>query len=97
MAFERSRRLVESFKREITVYRRVLRDEQTPPRAKLFLALAIAYACMPFDLIPDFIPVIGHLDDAIIVPALVILACVPFQLIWFPSIDGWSLCKEASR
>ena len=74
MAFERSRQILESFKREITVYRRVLRDERTPPRAKLFLGLAIAYVCMPFDLIPDFIPVIGHLDDAIIVPALVIMA-----------------------
>ncbi len=61
MAFERSRQILESFKREITVYRRVL-------------GLAIAYVCMPFDLIPDFIPVIGHLDDAIIVPALVIMA-----------------------
>ena len=74
MAFERSRQILESFKREITVYRRVLRDERTPPRAKLFLSLAVAYVCVPFDLIPDFIPVIGHLDDAIIVPALVIMA-----------------------
>jgi uncharacterized membrane protein YkvA (DUF1232 family) len=74
MAFARSRQILESFKREITVYRRVLRDERTPPRAKLFLSVAIAYVCMPFDLIPDFIPVIGHLDDAIIVPALVIMA-----------------------
>jgi uncharacterized membrane protein YkvA (DUF1232 family) len=83
MAFERSRQIVESFKREITVYRRVLRDERTPPRAKLFLGLAIAYLCMPFDLIPDFIPIIGHLDDAIIVPALVIMALrsVPADLI----------------
>ncbi len=74
MAFKRSRQIVKSFKREMTVYRRVLRDKRTPPRAKLFLGLAIAYVCMPFDLIPDFIPVIGHLDDAIIVPALVIVA-----------------------
>jgi uncharacterized membrane protein YkvA (DUF1232 family) len=74
MACERSRQILESFTREITVYRRVLRDERTPQRAKLFLGLAIAYVCMPFDLIPDFIPVIGHLDDAIIVPALVIMA-----------------------
>jgi uncharacterized membrane protein YkvA (DUF1232 family) len=83
MALQRSRQILESFKREITVYRRVLRDEQTPPRAKLFLGLAIAYVCMPFDLIPDFIPVIGHLDDAIIVPVLVIMALrsVPADLI----------------
>jgi uncharacterized membrane protein YkvA (DUF1232 family) len=74
MPFERSRQILESFTREITVYRRVFRDERTPPRAKLFLGLAIAYVCMPFDLIPDFIPVIGHLDDVIIVPAFVIMA-----------------------
>jgi uncharacterized membrane protein YkvA (DUF1232 family) len=74
MLFERSKQILESFTREITVYRRVLRDERTPPRAKLFLGLAIAYACMPFDLIPDFIPVIGHLDDAVIIPALVFAA-----------------------
>jgi uncharacterized membrane protein YkvA (DUF1232 family) len=97
MAFERSRQILESFKREITVYRRVLRDERTPPRAKLFLSLAIAYVCMPFDLIPDFIPVIGHLDDAIIVPALVIMALrsVPSDVI---SEHRWLVnCEEAEE
>jgi uncharacterized membrane protein YkvA (DUF1232 family) len=64
MAFERSKEIARSFKRELIVYQRVLRDKRTPPSAKLFLALAIGYLCMPFDLIPDFIPVIGHLDDA---------------------------------
>jgi uncharacterized membrane protein YkvA (DUF1232 family) len=97
MPFERSRQILESFKREITVYRRVLRDKRTPPRAKLFLGLAIAYVCMPFDLIPDFIPVIGHLDDAIIVPALVIMALrsVPADVI--SEQRRLVKCEEAER
>jgi uncharacterized membrane protein YkvA (DUF1232 family) len=71
------------FKRELIVYQRVLKDERTPARAKIFLGLAIAYLCMPFDLIPDFIPVIGHLDDAVIIPALVFVALrsVPRELV----------------
>ena len=74
MAFEKSKELARSFKRELVVYQRVLRDERTPVSAKLLLALAIGYLCMPFDLIPDFIPVIGHLDHAIVIPALVFAA-----------------------
>jgi uncharacterized membrane protein YkvA (DUF1232 family) len=83
MAFERSKDMARLFKREMTVYQRVLKDERTPARAKLFLGLAIAYLCMPFDLIPDFIPVIGHLDDAVIIPALVFVALrsVPSEVV----------------
>src|SRR4030095_6311808 len=83
MAFERSKEIARSFKRERTVYQRVLRDERTPFSAKLFLALAIGYLCMPFDLIPDFIPVIGHLDDVVIIPALVFVALrfVPREIV----------------
>jgi uncharacterized membrane protein YkvA (DUF1232 family) len=83
MAFERNKEIARSFKRERTVYQRVLRDERTPFSAKLFLALAIGYLCMPFDLIPDFIPVIGHLDDVVIIPALVFVALrfVPREIV----------------
>ena len=50
-----------------------LKDQSTPLIAKLFAALTIAYALSPIDLIPDFIPVLGYLDDLIILPALVAL------------------------
>ena len=60
--------------RELKVYQLVLKDPRTPRRAKIFLGLAVGYALTPFDLIPDFIPFIGYLDDVIIVPALVYIA-----------------------
>lgn len=47
-----------------------LKQPDTPLSAKIFAALTIAYALSPIDLIPDFIPVIGQLDDLIILPAL---------------------------
>ncbi|HVP06451.1 MAG TPA: DUF1232 domain-containing protein [Candidatus Acidoferrum sp.] len=72
--FERLSRLAWSFKREITVYRMVLRDPRTPRAAKYLLAAAVGYALSPVDLIPDWIPVLGQLDDLLIVALLVWLA-----------------------
>ena len=45
------------------------KDSRTPWYAKVFAGLIIGYALSPIDLIPDFIPVAGYLDDLIIVPA----------------------------
>lgn len=50
------------------------RDPRTPWRAKLAAAAVAAYALSPIDLIPDFIPVLGYLDDLLIVPLGVWLA-----------------------
>jgi uncharacterized membrane protein YkvA (DUF1232 family) len=80
--WKKSKELAGLFKRELAVYRRVLADSRTPIVAKMFLGLAVGYLLMPFDLIPDFIPVIGHLDDAVIVPGLYLaLRFVPRELI----------------
>ena len=74
MKIARLKRFARIFKQEVTVYKLVLKDEKTPFLGKFFLALAIGYVLLPFDLIPDFIPVIGYLDDIIIVPLLVKIA-----------------------
>ncbi len=71
---DKFRTIGKTLKNELMVYRLVLKDKRTPKLAKVLLAVAVGYAVLPFDIIPDFIPVVGHLDDLIIVPALVILA-----------------------
>jgi uncharacterized membrane protein YkvA (DUF1232 family) len=55
----------------IVLFKRLLRDPRVPRRAKLALALLVPYLALPFDLVPDFIPVAGQLDDAILVAAAI--------------------------
>lgn len=68
----RLRTAARDFRRELEVYRRALGHPDTPLPAKLLLGTAVGYALLPFDLIPDFIPVLGQLDDFLIVPLLVL-------------------------
>ncbi len=78
---------------ELEVLRLVVGDPRTPWTAKTLLWLAIGYTMMPFDVIPDFIPVIGHLDDLVIVPVLVIVA---LRLIPADVVEE-SRCRVAKR
>lgn len=48
-----------------------LKDPRTPWHAKALAAFVVAYALSPIDLIPDFIPVLGYLDDVILLPVLI--------------------------
>ena len=50
-----------------------MRKRETPLLAKILAAVVVAYALSPIDLIPDFIPVLGLLDDVILLPALIAL------------------------
>lgn len=60
--------MIARLKREIRAVRLAASHPRTPKAAKWLAGGLIAYALMPIDLIPDFIPVLGHLDDAVILP-----------------------------
>ena len=51
----------------VVLLARLLRDPRVPRRSKVLVAALLPYLALPFDLIPDFIPVVGQLDDAILV------------------------------
>lgn len=67
-----------------------LKDADTPVIAKLLAGLTVGYALSPVDLVPDFIPILGYLDDLILLPMLVALT-----LKFIPK-DVWERSKAAS-
>ena len=67
---QRVRRLEE----ETTALYLAARDPRTPWYAKWLVAAIVAYALSPIDLIPDFVPLLGYLDDLILIPLGIVLA-----------------------
>ncbi len=63
-----------ALKRQVMTLYFAYRDPRTPWHARAFAVLVVAYAFSPIDLIPDFIPVLGYLDDLVLVPLGVWLA-----------------------
>ncbi|MDA1036305.1 MAG: DUF1232 domain-containing protein [Chloroflexi bacterium] len=92
-AFARAYAAVRAFarriKREIAVWRKVLKHPRTPRVSRWLLWFALVYAAMPFDLIPDFIPILGWLDDLVLVaiPIAIAIKFVPTGVI--------AECREA--
>lgn len=72
--FEKLKQRAGNFKAETYALYLSARDPRTPWYAKLLVIAIVAYALSPIDLIPDFIPVIGYLDDLVLVPLGIYLA-----------------------
>lgn len=74
MLLENLKRWAQQLKSDVFTLYFVARHPKTPLYAKLFIACVVAYAMSPIDLIPDFIPIIGYLDDLILVPLGIVIA-----------------------
>ena len=72
--FQRLKTWAKAIRRDILALWIAARDPRTPWPAKLVAGLVVAYALSPIDLIPDFIPVLGYLDDLVILPLGIMLA-----------------------
>ena len=84
---ERAKRL----KTDVPAVFLALKDKRTPWRAKIIAAVVVVYALSPIDLIPDFIPVLGYLDDVIILPTLIAwcIKCIP--------VDVFADCQKRAK
>lgn len=68
------RRRARALKVETLALYHVARDPRVPWYARLFVGVVVAYALSPIDLIPDFVPILGYLDDLILIPLGIALA-----------------------
>lgn len=69
--FDRLKKKTTALKAETVAIYLCLKDHRTPLFAKILIVLTISYALSPIDLIPDFIPIFGYLDDLVILPLMI--------------------------
>jgi uncharacterized membrane protein YkvA (DUF1232 family) len=74
---------VRNLKRDVVAIALALRDPRVPWYAKVVGACVVAYALSPIDLIPDFVPVLGYLDDLVLVPLglLLVVRLIPADIL----------------
>lgn len=89
--WERWKRRAKQLKLETWAVYLAYRDSRTPWYARLFALFVVGYALSPIDLIPDFIPVLGYLDDLILVPLGLALA---IRMIPRPILEE---CRERAK
>jgi uncharacterized membrane protein YkvA (DUF1232 family) len=84
-----------TIKREVYTLYLAYRDPRTPWYGKAFAALVVAYAFSPIDLIPDFIPILGYLDDLVLIPigVMIALRLIPPEVM----VDARAKAEEVLR
>lgn len=89
---ERARQL----KKDIPAIWLVMKNKETPLLAKIMAALTVAYALSPIDLIPDFIPVLGLLDDVILLPLMIVVIyrLVPKEILAACRLEAENIWKD---
>lgn len=89
---DRARKL----KREVYALYLAYRDPRVPRHARIFAGCVVVYALSPFDLIPDFIPVVGYLDDLVLVPLGIALALrmIPAEVLADCRVEAQRLIEQ---
>ena len=87
MLFEKIKQFAKTMKLQLSALYIASKDPAMPKRAKWLIVIVVAYALSPIDLIPDFIPIIGYLDELLILPLGIYIAMkmVPDEL-WRQSL-----------
>jgi uncharacterized membrane protein YkvA (DUF1232 family) len=88
---EKAKRWAKALKRDIVALWIAARDPRVPLTAKIAAGAVAAYALSPVDLIPDFIPILGYLDDLLLVPLGIMLA---IRLVPAPLMTEFRLAAE---
>ncbi len=97
--FSTIKRKASRLKRQIWAIFLALKNPRTPFIARIVIVVAVAYAVSPIDLIPDFIPVLGYLDDLIILPGLIALAIrlIPKDVMAASRREAWKRIASGQK
>lgn len=97
--YARLKRRASRLKRQVWALFLAFKDPRTPLLARVVIIVAVAYAVSPIDLIPDFIPILGQLDDLLILPILVALAIrmIPPDVTVRCRREAWRHLKAGDR
>jgi len=88
---QRLKEWARKLKNEVIAMYFVMKHPETPMYAKVFAAIVVGYALSPIDLIPDFVPILGYMDDLILLPLGIslVIRMIPTNLL--------AVCREKAR